>query len=83
MITPHRFACSLGYGIAGVAEAPDLNAGLLQILSETIMVANAMNLYVEALLVAAVKSNIPAKPPQSIAMRVDDSCLPSFRFSDV
>jgi len=63
----------IGYGIAGVAEAPDLNAGLTQILSETIMVANAMNLYVEALLVAAVKSNIPAKPPQSIAMRVDDA----------
>jgi hypothetical protein len=43
------------------------------ILSDTMMVANAMNLYVEALLVAVVKSNIPAKPPQSIAMMVDDA----------
>jgi hypothetical protein len=63
----------IGYGVAGVADASNLNAGFARILSDTMMVANAMNLYVEALLVAAVRSNIPVKPPQTIAMRVNNA----------
>lgn len=73
----------LGYGIAGEGKGTDPNDGFGNILSEVVCVANAMNEFLNGLLVAALHSNLPEKPRQSAVMiehapQLKDAALPFY-----
>jgi hypothetical protein len=74
LTTSFYLSCELvvGYGIAALPGASDLNAGFKEILREVIEIANAMNHYVTALLAVVLASNIPVKP-EGIPVRAIDN----------
>lgn len=63
----------VGYGVAGLADAADANAGFAAILRETITVANALTSFLTSLLVLAVQSNFGDTARLSPSLEVTDA----------